>query len=262
MPTCEEIMQGIVDRTMAEHVSTYHGAEPPDPPDPPDPPPPGTIEDTGLAGGKVLTGFWDKWLGRHAMGDRFESEGQGAYGTMANNTNGAVKMPGPGNPGTLRGSFAVDVYFDTRIPPGEGGGQHLIGLCSQTAKRAGPYDPDLDYDNLTGWLRLDFGVRSDHLRCVVYEGGHGTDEIGRIPFQAWRQWDQLSVSWEQDSQEVRFMVNGRAMSYRHHGDRNPIGNMIVVGNMDKNYGDRCRGDNDPCGLLGVVRYRSIRWENR
>ena len=40
---------------------------------------------------------------------------------------------------------------------------------------------------------------------------------------------------------------------------NPIGNLLSVGNMDTNRGDRCRGDHDPCGLLGKVRYRNFQW---
>jgi hypothetical protein len=188
------------------------------------------------------------------MGTKFESHGE--YGTMANNTNAGVKM----DRGT-HGWYSCEIYYDTAIHPGEGGGQHLIGVMSQSARQAGPYDPNFDYENLDGWLRLDFGVRENELHGVVYQDSdtRRTFETGVYELRAWRRWAPLRVEWEQFDDRVEFNINGQRSSHAIARGLNPIGNLLFVGNMDRNTGERCRGENDPCGLVGKVRYRNFRW---
>jgi hypothetical protein len=41
-----------------------------------------------------------------------------------------------------------------------------------------------------------------------------------------------------------------------------VGNLLFVGNMDTNRGDRCRSENNPCGTVGKIRYRNFRWGER
>jgi hypothetical protein len=264
-----ETLVVVVAAAVEQHENRHHAETPdtvivdPDTTivDPPDPP---VIGDSGLAGEDELSDCWKNWMGRHRMGEKFGC-GDG-YAWMGNNTNAGMKIAGKGNKGWLSGWMECEIYYDTSIHPGQGGGQHVLGIMSQAASRAGAYDPDPDLDHTVGdgdpfegWIRLDFGVRENKLNAVVYEGdGHGTKEVGTIPFVAWNEWATLRVEWEQDDSRVRFKINGRQMSYTHHGGRNPIGNLIFVGNMDRNYGERCRGDDDPCGLLGKVRYRNVR----
>ncbi|MGD8396668.1 MAG: hypothetical protein PVF43_14460, partial [Candidatus Eiseniibacteriota bacterium] len=227
-----------------------------DPPeDPPTPPPPGT---SGLLGGFELSGIWEGWVARHRMGEKFDD--YGSYGTMSNNTNAATKIDEGKS-----GWFSCDIYYDTTIHPGEGGGQHLIGLFSQSAKRAGPYDPAFDYDELTGWVRLDFAVRNEELALVMFEerdGGLRSWQIGLIPFVAFKQWASLHVEWEQTDTRIRWTINDRSFTTDVSPGRNPVGNLLFIGNMDRNSGDRCTGENDPCGLLGEVRFRNFRWGTR
>jgi hypothetical protein len=231
--------------------------DPPPPGDPPpgDPPPPG---EPGLVGGNALSGFWGGWAGRHRMGTRFESHG--SYGTMSNNTNAGTRM-GLGE----RGWFECEIYYDTEIHPGEGGGQHLIGVFSQSASRAGPYDPSLDHIHLTGFLRLDLAVRENQLYGVIYEEIDGritTFAIGTYDFVAWHRWAPLRVEWEQQGTRLWLSINGDESVHTVRADANPIGNLLFVGNMDRNSGERCVGANDPCGLLGEVRFRDFRWGTR
>ena len=261
-----ETLVVVVAAAVEQHENRHHAETPPDTTIvDPDPPPPIETGDSGLAGEDELGDCWKNWMGRHRMGEKFGC-GDG-YAWMGNNTNAGMKITGKGNKGCLSGWMECEIYYDTTIHPGEGGGQHLLGIMSQAASRTGAYDPDPDLDHTVGegdpfegWIRLDFGVRENRLNAVVYEGdGHGTKEVGTIPFVAWKQWATLRVEWEQDDSRVRFKVNDRQMSYTHHGGRNPIGNLLFIGNMDRNYGDRCRGENDPCGLLGQVRYRNFRF---
>ena len=250
----------IADTAVKVHVDIYHATVPPDtlPPDPdppdPDPPtdPPPPIGETGLAGGKQI---WDGfWLGRHPEGVKYGRAN--GYQWMANNTL-AVRKMGQGT----RGWFSCEIYYDTEIHPGEGGGQHVIGVQSQTAKQAGPYDPTLDYTNLDGWLRLDFGVRENQINGVIYQdsGDRRTFRTGSYEFRAWKRWAELRVEWEQFDDRIEININGNRSSHAIARGLNPIGNLLSVGNMDTNRGDRCRGDHDPCGLLGKVRYRNFQW---
>jgi hypothetical protein len=212
--------------------------------------------DGGLLGGVPLDGYWEGWCGRHGMGSKFESHE--SYGTMANNTTAATKM----DLGT-EGWFECEVYYDSEIHPGDGGGQHLIGVFSQSAKRAGPFDPDLDFDELSGWLRLDFAVREDELLGVIYQDSGDlatrTFRTGDYPFKAWRSWAKLRVEWRQSDDRIELTVNGDRSEHPIAGGLNPIGNILLVGNMDTNRGERCEGENDPCGLVGKVRFRNFSW---
>lgn len=256
-PSIEQQIAAMIATAQEYHVEKYHGEAPPDPPDPPVDPPE-TPGDSGLLGGVPLTGWWGDppWLarGNGGMGEKFFS--RSGYGEMANNTNAALKLPGKGNPGWTKGWFEIDVYIDQDYWP-SGGGQHLLGLMSQTAPQAGPYDPALP--NLDGWLRLDLSIRYQALRLVIYQDSitRRTFTLADIPFHGLEEWDTIRVEWEQHSESVAFLVNGRALDATIAVGLNPIGNELVVGNMDTNRGSRCRGDHDPCGLTGRVRYRNL-----
>jgi hypothetical protein len=260
----QKFVSDTVRGAMDSHVIEYHDEEPPpeppDPPDPPEPPPPPT-GNTGLAGGVELSGWWDGWLarGNGGMGNYKPAKffDHGDYGEMRNNTNACKKLPGEGHPGWSRGWFEIDIRISGQdFWPG-GGGQHIIGMMSQSAPQAGPYDPAIP--NLNGWLRLDFGVREDALQPTIYQDGEPKtfNPTGQIPFDCLGQWKTLRVEWEQRGDRVEFVINGRSFTARTQPGLNPIGNLLVVGNMDTNRGARCRGDHDPCGLIGRVGYRNL-----
>jgi hypothetical protein len=165
-----------------------------------------------------------------------------------------------------RGFVEFEVYYDTEIHPGYGGGQHLFAVSSQNAPQAGPYDPEIPH--LNGWYKVDFSPReSDQLRGVLYydsDPGAGvtlsTIFLGTWPLRAWRTWGHLRVEWEQSPQRTLLRVNGRQVEVPAFNGMSPLGNLLVVGNMDRNSGERCVGyPRDPCGTLGKIRYRGFQW---
>jgi hypothetical protein len=112
-------------------------------------------------------------------------------------------------------------------------------------------------------LRLDFGVREDRLQGVLYQStgdpATATLRTGSYEFKAWRNWATLDVEWEQFDDRIRLLINGVWSEHPIARGRNPIGNILFVGNIDTNRGERCDGEHDPCGLIGKVRFRNFRW---
>jgi hypothetical protein len=143
-----------------------------------------------------------------------------------------------------------------------------VGLFSQSASRTGPYDPTLDYslgsgDPLDGWVRLDFDVKPDgRINMVLFESGPSrTVAIGHLDgLGGVHTWHHARVEWEQTESQIRFVINGYPMTVGISSGRNPIGNLIFVGNMDRNVMDRCvRAGQSPCGTVAPIRYRNWRW---
>lgn len=230
---------------------------PPCPPPPtpePDPEPDPTPDPAGPLGGDACSGFWDGWYADDAT--KFRT-GPG-YGIMLQNVNAATKM-GLG----LRGFVEFDAWHES---DGCGGGQHLFYIASQTPPNIGPYDPALP--NANGQYRIDFSVRTGKLYGVIYydedptSGVDGTAVAMPNPtwsFLAYRAWAHVRVEWEQTTTQTKIRVNGQERVFPTPRAMNPLGNLLVVGNMDVNRdATRCANcGHNPCGSLGENRFRNF-----
>lgn len=238
---------------LSDSITASGGGAPPDTivTPPPPPPPPGGQ----LAGGEACSGFWSGWRADDA--DRFLT-GDG-YGIMRSNVNAAVKMDLD-----LKGSVDFDVWHQS---DGCGGGQHLFYVASQTDPRIGPYDPA--YPNSDGQHRVDFSVRTGKIYGVLYYDNDpnqgtariGTQALGTWPLAAYESWKHVKLEWDQTPSRTFIRVNGGEVSYATPPGMNPLGNLFVCGNLDRNTAtDRCSAcGHNPCGLVGEARFKGFSW---
>jgi hypothetical protein len=190
------------------------------------------------------------------------------HGEMENNTNAAVKLPGPGNAGWTTGWFEIDIMLTGQSEPPCCGGQHLLSLMSNSARQAGPYDPELPHGRpLEQWLRLDFGARDNYVQPVIYQRDDDRPTFqlgGRVSLAFRDQWARLRVEWEQHEDHVIFTINGSERRADIASGLLPIGNLLFVGNMDQYWGtgegERCKDVGyQPCGMTGRVWYANLRY---